>query len=327
MAQDIQSEKMGPEVAESQTGTNSVKKAGLSYHLYTIWLITANDIKSIVLPETAFGIFSALAGSALTTNSSPALLDILGRLPKVIFWNWINCLLFDIANQRLPSSILEDSVNKPWRVIPSGRISAANMRRLLLIVIIATFITSLVLGGMYEAVAMMVLTWMYNDLEGADENYLVRNVINAFGFMCYSSGSTIVAAGFGTYELNSRAFIWLCMVGGIVFSTLQMQDMPDVIGDAARDRRTLPLVHGDTVARWSIAICVTMWSIVCPYYWNGGLIAYLLACGSGGLLVFRLMLYRTVQADAITWKIWCLWTTLLYLLPLVQNPQVFINLL
>jgi hypothetical protein len=60
------------------------------------------------------------------------------------------------------------------------------------------------LGGMTETLAMVGLTWMYNDLEGADENYIVRNIINAFGFVCYSSGATIVAAGYGEYDLNQR---------------------------------------------------------------------------------------------------------------------------
>jgi hypothetical protein len=34
------------------------------------------------------------------------------------------------------------------------------------------------------------------------------------------------------------------------FSTLHMQDMYDQAGDSLRDRRTLPLVVGDSSARW-----------------------------------------------------------------------------
>lgn len=53
---------------------------------YLVWLITKNDIKSFVLPETAFGIFSALA-APLTTNPSLTMLNVLSRLPQVILWN------------------------------------------------------------------------------------------------------------------------------------------------------------------------------------------------------------------------------------------------
>lgn len=56
------------------------------------------------------------------------------------------------------------------------------------------------LSGM--TLATIGLTWIYNDLEEAYENYILRNIINAFGFVCYSSGATIVAAGYGQYDLN-----------------------------------------------------------------------------------------------------------------------------
>ena len=78
---------------------------------------------------------------------------------------------------------------------------------------------------MEETVAMFVLTWMYNDLGGADESYIVRNFINALGFVCYSSGALRVASGYGQYFLNDESYQWLGIVGGIVFTTLQAQDM------------------------------------------------------------------------------------------------------
>ena len=293
----------------------------LAYHARTIYLFTRNDLKSIVYPECAFGLFSALSGHLLTTNPSPNAWEIVARLPQNLLWNWLNLLIFDLANQRLPASIVEDSVNKPWRPIPSGRISAAATRRLLLYTIPVTFCLIAILGGMREFIGMLVLTWLYNDLEGADDNYLTRNAINALGFVCYSSGSTIVAAGYGRWELNSRAFEWLAIVGGIVFSTLQMQDMADMAGDAVRGRGTLPLVHGEEVARWSIAIPVVFWSLFCPVYWEVGLWAFAPSVLIGGTLAFRVLWYRTVEADRRTWKLWCIWTEALYILPLCKNPS------
>ena len=232
-------------------------------------------------------------------------------------------LLFDVANQRLHSSTVEDAVNKSWRPIPSRRATEAGTRRFLLLIIPFVFVATLFLGGTHETVAMMVLTWMYNDLEGADENYIVRNAINALGFMCYSSGATIVACGYGQHSLNSTAYRWLAIVGGIVFSTLQMQDMPDVEGDAARDRKTLPLVHGNASARWTIAIPTVAWSLICPAFWEVGPLGWLVSLLTGGLLVLRILGLRSVQADKTTWKVWCLWTSTLYLLPLIKDPSVF----
>ena len=265
-----------------------------------------------------FGIFSALSGPVLTTNSAPQLLTILSRLPLVILWNWINVLIFDLANQRLPGSVLEDSINKPWRPLPSGRITAAQARRLLLAVLPVAFILTLYLGGMEETVAMMVLTWMYNDLGGADENYLIRNVINAFGFMCYSSGATLVACGFGEHQLNRTAYQWLAMIGGIVFSTLQMQDMSDQEGDQARGRGTVPLVLGDGPARWTIIVPVMLWSFLCPLFWALHPYAFVAPVAAGGVVSLRLLLWRTVESDKLTWKFWNVWISCVYFLPLIK---------
>ena len=147
----------------------------------------------------------------------------------VLLWTWVNVLIFDLANQRLPNSIIEDAINKSWRPIPAGMLSAAQARRLLLGNIPVVFFITFYIGGMEETVAMFVLTWMYNDLGGADESYVVRNFINALGFVCYSSGATRVACGHGQYFLNDEAYQWLVIIGGIVFTTLQAQDMGNVL--------------------------------------------------------------------------------------------------
>lgn len=276
-------------------------------------------------PETAFVVFSARSGPSLTTNATPLLTDIASRLPQIIFWTWINLLLFDVANQRLPQSILEDTVNKPWRPLPSERLTAAEARLLLLVLIPAAFVVFIFLGGVLESVAMMALTWMYNDLAGADENYIVRNAINACGFVCYSSGATAVAAGYGRYELNQKAYPWLAIIGAVVFSTLQMQDMADMEGDAARGRRTLPLVHGETIARWSIAIPVAAWSLICPAFWECGAVGYGVSVAAGSVLFVRILLLDGRFAYRKTWGMWCLWTMTLYLQPLLKDDAVLIG--
>ncbi len=288
------------------------------YHVRTVWLVTRNDLKSILIPETAFGIFSALSGPVLTTNPSPQVAAIFMRLPRVILWIWLNVLIFDLANQRLMSSVIEDSINKPWRPLPSGRMTVSQARRFLLAILPLVFVMTFYLGGLEETVAMMVLTWMYNDLGGADESYVVRNLINAFGFMCYSSGATLVSCGFGEYSLNSAACQWLAIIGGIVFSTLQMQDMADQEGDQARNRRTVPLVHGDGPARWTIIIPVMMWSMICPMFWKLHPYAYIVPVALGASISLRLFFFRTVESDKRTWKLWNAWISSLYLLPLIK---------
>lgn len=300
------------------------------HHLHNLWLFTLNDIKSILIPQSAFGIISALSGPLLTANHSPSLIVVLSRLPHVLLWTYLNLLVFDIANQRLSTSLVEDSVNKPWRALPSKRLSMAQARRLLLFLIPCVIITTVFLGGLRETLVMMSLTWMYNDLHGADEHYAVRNLINAAGFMTYNYGTSRVAAAAGSrHALNPvMDYQWVPMVGAVVLTTLQMQDMSDQEGDAQRGRGTLPLVWGDGVARWSIAVPVMVWSLVCPAFWQlDSFAGFALPVGVGGLLAGRVLMLRGVDHDKVTWKVWCVWMMVLYSLPLFKDHSVFARVL
>lgn len=46
------------------------------------------------------------------------------------------------------------------------------------------------------------------------------------------------------------------IVRSVVFSTLQIMDLEDMKGDAARGRKTLPFAFGESLARWSIIVSV-----------------------------------------------------------------------
>ncbi|KAI9842227.1 MAG: hypothetical protein M1837_007372 [Sclerophora amabilis] len=293
----------------------------------TLWLFTCSEHKTVVTPQTAFGIFSALSGPVLTTNPSPSLLTILGtRLPQALLWSWLNILVFTISNQRLPTSVVEDSVNKPWRPMPSGRLSVLQARRLLLITVPLVFVATLFLGGTRETVAAMVLTWMYNDLGGADESFVARNLINALGLMCYASGASAVACGFGLYSLTPAAYQWLGIIGTVIFTTLQVQDLRDQEGDRTRGRSTAPLDLGDGFARWTVAIPMMFWSFACPAFWGLGVYAYIAPAVLGSLVAVRALMLRGVESDELTWKLWSLWISSLYILPLCKDHSVIYRL-
>ncbi|MCJ1423959.1 hypothetical protein MMC29_001846 [Sticta canariensis] len=70
----------------------------LRWHLYTIFLFTASDFKTIVIPTTVCGTFNALSGSISSTGPQSPAYAVRTRAPLVIFWAWINVLSFDIAN-------------------------------------------------------------------------------------------------------------------------------------------------------------------------------------------------------------------------------------
>ena len=299
----------------------SLSKETFSYHAISIWLFTFSDLKTIVGPETAFGILSALSGPILTTNQFPITSVILARIPRVAFWCWINLLPFAIDNQRQPEAIEEDGENKPWRPMPSGRLSEKHAKWLMTCLYPVAIFASLKLGGLKQCLTLIFLGWWYNDLGGADYSCITRNFINACGFLSYASGATEVASRtelLGS-PFNPIAWTWFSIIGAVVFTSVQTQDMYDQAGDSLRGRKSVPLVIGDYYARWSIAIAMVVWSIVCPTFWQLGLGTYAMSMITAAIITFRTLTKRTVSDDKLTFRIWNLWMVMLYLMPLFKR--------
>ncbi|KAI7781232.1 UbiA prenyltransferase [Diaporthe eres] len=208
----------------------------MNRYLYAIFLFIYTDFKTILIPHTLIGILQASTGPLLTTEMNPDIGAILRRTYMVLLWNGLNLLTFTITNQRLPQSIAEDSINKPcvaWT------------------------------GAGPETLGLVAMAWLYNDLEGGNENVILRHGLNGCGFALYTHASTMIAAN----EDNSLLWIlrrgharehvfmtplamhWLFIQACIVATTIHAMDLPDMEGDSKRGRRTLPLVVGEETAR------------------------------------------------------------------------------
>ena len=288
----------------------------LKHFLLTLWLFTASDIKTHLLPQVAFGIFSALAGPLLTTNHSPSFSAILWRIPHVALWTWLNTLVFDLANQRLSESVLEDRLNKPWRPLPAGRISQKQARRLLFLAIpISLGVIHLGIGATEETALLFCLTWMYNDLGGSDENFLERNLLIAVAQVLYGSGTLRVTCHLPGWTMNANAMVWLIIIGCVIFTTMHVQDLKDMAGDRARDRKTAPLVLGERRTRYFLAFAVLFWSVACSVYWELDHRIYAALLAFGVLVAARIVLLRDTVADRKTWELWSHWLLSLFVLP------------
>ena len=241
-------------------------------------------------------------------------------MPLVLLWTWLNVLTFCISNQRSPSSVTEDSVNKPWRPIPSGRLNAVQAQNLLLVLIPVILIITTYLGAGGTTAVALVLTWMYNDLGGSDVHYTVRNLLNGLAIVVASTGATRVAIhdGVNVYDLNPNGYEWLAIKATIVSTTVQIQDLRDQDGDRSRGRKTAPICLGDELTRYSVIVPVMVWSVICPFFWVVDYFGYIVPVVLGGSLGVRLLLWRSVEADEASLKLWGLWTFSIYLLPLYK---------
>ena len=194
---DTMSKKCAQSKEASQAKARSAHAANprrtICYHIYSLWLFTVSDLKTILIPKTAFGLFILLSGPLLTISQRPRFTLVLQSLPLTTLWVWINLLPLDMNNQQGSGDIAEDTRNKPWRPIPAGRLTV-NETRVLVIVsyIIATF-ASYLLGGLTECVVIAFEGWVYNQLGAANDSYIARNILNAMGYMTFAAEAAKVA--------------------------------------------------------------------------------------------------------------------------------------
>ncbi|OCL04254.1 hypothetical protein AOQ84DRAFT_256364, partial [Glonium stellatum] len=284
----------------------------------TLWLFTYSDLKTMVIPSTAFALFNGYAKfSSDSITSGMACFMLARRTPFVLIWAWVNCLAFNVNNQRRAWSIEEDRINKPWRPMPAHRLSEPGAKILgVTAYSTALLVGSVVGGGTIQSAFLLILGYLYNDLRGGDKNVFARNVLNGFGFTSFASGALDVAMQFRT---DLETLSWLLLIALVVSTTIHTQDLYDQAGDSAIGRRTLPLVIGDSISRWMATFFITIWSWMCPFFWRTTAVGYLLTTLLGTVVCLRLLVKRSVREDKNTFILYNGWLVSLYLLPLFAS--------
>ena len=310
---------MGKELGSTPTKDTCSFPERFKKSLYSLWLFTKDDTPTFVIPNTVFGVCGALAGSRLITHNG-TFTSVLLHLPYILLFNWSNLLVFDLANQRLPESAQEDTLNKPWRPVPSGRMTSTQVRKWMLLAIpLVLAFNHFAMHVGTETALLYTLTWLYNDLKGGDEGWFLRNAIIAAAFGLYNLGSLKIAAATGAASnVTVAGYAWIAIISGVILTTMHVQDLKDVAGDKARGRKTAPLVMGDLPARWTLAIPVPVWTAYCACFWSLGWLIAAPAAVLGGYVAWRCLCVKGKKADRKTWQLWCLWTALLYMMPLVR---------
>ncbi|KAL1962375.1 hypothetical protein VTN77DRAFT_9788 [Rasamsonia byssochlamydoides] len=293
-----------------------------SHLAITIWTFAAADLRTMVLPLLLLGLLSASAGTVFTV-SPIALVDIVKNVPGMFVWLWLNVLLISISNQRTPHAIIEDKINKPWRPIPSGRIDVLHARQLLLWAVAVLLLVSHRLGVLYETLGCLAGNWIYNDLEGGDEHFLLRQLLNGVAYLPYGIGSMKLAVGVidGHNEPSAEFYRWITLIAAIVGTTIQVQDLKDCDGDRARNRHTFPVVLGERITRISVCVGVLFWSVLCPVYWNLAWHSCLLSGGLGVMVILSVSFLRGRQADKMSFVLWSFWLMSLFVLPSISQQS------
>ena len=261
----------------------------------------------MLVPASMFGIILNFHSS----NHPTTLPNILSSTLATIAYVWVHLLFFCISNQRRPVSIEEDRVNKPWRPLPSKRLSVEAAEILLRVMQCSALLLAWSLGSLGPSMGAMVLTYMYNDLGLGDTSFFARNLINGLGYMAFNLGAATVAC----QGVSMDDFTWTAILGLVVLCSIHSLDLSDQVGDAVNNRNTLPLILGDGLCRVTIAAAVLVSSIACPAFcqvneWGYGM------CGVMAAVVCGYLWSERGSEGKKAGRSYMLWLLALYFLPL-----------
>jgi hypothetical protein len=294
----------------------------IQYHAQTLWLFTCDQVLDTVVPGTAFGVLGAMSGPVLDLPSQSPL-AILKRLPLAFFWLWLMILEFCVQNQRSPGSIEEDSINKPWRPIPTKRITPAQAQRLLDVVHVTTATVSYCLDVLPIFGVYLCLITLYNDFGGGNKSGVLRNLFCGGGFSCYFGGAMTIAVG-PHAAMGIPAWSWTLLITcGVLMTTIQAQEFRDEVGDKARGRRTLVTEYGRSSMLWLLLVIVFSWTLYLPLIHFKGdwtVAAFPIAIGGSFIATILQSIHQNSTAlDRRMYKFWCIWMFAFCPLPVLKG--------
>ncbi|KAJ3733193.1 UbiA prenyltransferase family [Lentinula guzmanii] len=154
------------------------------------------------------------------------------NLVQGLLWIWLHLLLCNVSNQARSGA--EDAINRPWRPLPSGRLTVPQAIGLRWSMVCLCMLWSTAYGteALFATATLITTTILYDEL-GMSKTPFGKNVCNIGGYTSFE---------FGAVKIMGKLFhVVLCWNGAVIFTTIQAQDFPDVQGDAALGRVTLPI--------------------------------------------------------------------------------------
>ncbi|KAF8174925.1 UbiA prenyltransferase family-domain-containing protein [Pholiota molesta] len=272
----------------------------LIHAAYTAFLFTKSNIPTTLIPVTFF----AIAAAPINDFS---------QLPHVIIWIWIHLLQFDVSNQTMDPD--EDALNKSDRPLPSKRITLKNaiILRWVLVPFCLAISIAYSVEAFYASATLALLTALYNEFAGHADNFVVRNMFNAGGTMCFEFGATLLA-GPDRARINTVAVLAVCISGGIFATTIHAQDFRDVEGDRLIGRQTLPIVFPN-IAKYTVIGPLIIWSIALSYIWQLDLAFACIFCYLAFFVGFCFLNAQTVKDKQVAYDWYNVWLSVANVLP------------
>ncbi|KAK8009258.1 hypothetical protein PG991_011809 [Apiospora marii] len=217
----------------------------------TYYLFAVSDIPAVTLPAMAIAL--GIAGPCSWQRTLFALL-----------WVQLHLLPFQLGG------IEEDRMAKPYRPLPSGRITVGQATLLhrvsFLLMWVAAFQANTLACTLVYSIAIM----SYNE-GGLSELAVPRNLVGAVGIGCYCWGTTAILDG--GKDLQGLRAVAVLIAFGLFATTGHAQDFRDRSADQARGRTSIPLLLSQPVARWSLAAISAAWTVGLVLLWQPPVLA------------------------------------------------------
>ncbi|KAF8523827.1 UbiA prenyltransferase family-domain-containing protein [Gautieria morchelliformis] len=270
----------------------------IAWHIHTLILFTYTDYKTIFCPITLF------AAVAAPVYSVP-------RMLHSILWIWVHLLQCNVSNQY--KSYDEDMINRPWRPIPSGRVSGnAAIRLRLCLVPICLGVSSFHGWDVVFASAGLTMTMiLYDELQLAG-HWVGKNFCNVSGYLTFELGATKVMGQ--TTQLDTTAWRAMAFSACVIFTTIQAQDFSDVEGDIKLGRTTFP-IYAPSFSRLFTLFSMIAWSVILGKYWVLGPITLISFCCLGTFVGWRYYNLRASHQDSLSYLIFNIWLLFAHFLP------------
>lgn len=290
------------------------------YHLHTAYLFSCSDLEAIVIAPFIFALLASQAAPLLSMGDPPCSMPILLRAPQMIIWSWSGLLLFNLHNQRHRQSVEEDAVNKPWRPIPSGRLTPEQATVVLFCLYPLNLIVSLAVGGLVPLAVITTFSVWNNEFQDRSGGFL-KNLHNGMGITAFLAGPLEIATGNSIFGGQAIAAGWLGVIAMTITCTIHVQDLRDMEGDAVAGKRTIPILMGEMNARLFVALGVAFWSAFGCWFWDTWMEGILMA-GLGLTLISNMVGIRTRAGDRLSYRLWAPWLLALALLPYMKSLRL-----
>ncbi|EKM52334.1 uncharacterized protein PHACADRAFT_126070 [Phanerochaete carnosa HHB-10118-sp] len=269
------------------------------FHARTVLLFTAADMKTIFVPISVFACATA------PLYSVPHFLS-------GITWIWSHQFMCNVSNQARGAE--EDAVNKPWRPLPSGRITQSQAITLRWISAGLCVWWSAIYGGdlALTSLGLFFTTFLYDEL-GLAGHPIGKNFCNIGGYTTFEIGATKLMGA--AHDMDNISTTAVCISGILIFTTVQVQDFADVEGDKRLGRVTFP-IYAPEFSRQFTLIAITMWSLFLSYFWKIGPYFGAMYMVLGIILGLHLYLYRTEAHDRSSYILFNVWLTIAHIMPL-----------